>query len=271
MFHVPYRVVSCQPRTPFWEILGALFVLLGFLLVLAGDAEVEQFSVNGKNLFKQKGGKRRVTHGQLPGVAMIPVLDTQKPQLMFASDERLSGQLRMDVKGKRRGRYRASSGLGMSALTVDSPIAARARDSLIVDAVGSPFPIANFETSQRSKTAKVDLGITMDPTGRPGRRYSTQLQQAKGDTARIAIEARGGGLILSPGGSAKPIDVEIEVMDGGQARKAILRGLEATSGAEALRVRPQDLANPLGNYAVERLSSVGGGVLETKTVKGKSG
>lgn len=270
MFHVPYRVVCVKPRTPFWEVLGVLFLLLGFLMLLAGDAEAEQVTVNGKKLFRKRGSVRKVTTNQIPGLAMIPGLDANRPQLMFASENRLGGAMRVDLVGRRRGSFGFNAGLGKAGLGVKAPISAGARDSILVDAMGTPFPVASFETSQSSKIAQVDYGVVVDPTGRPARHFKVPLQQAKGDQARVAVEGRGGGLLLSPAGPRRAVDVEVSVQRDGALRKGIVRGIPATTGAEAIRIRPQDIDNPLGNFSVERLSSIGGGVLERRIIKGKA-
>ena len=110
--------------------------------------------------------------------------------------------------------------------------------------------------------------MARDPSNRPARRFSLDLQQAKGDIARVGIDPRGGALMLSPGGAPAPVNIAVAINDGGQLRTGTLRGVTPTSGGEAVRIVPADWANPRGDFAVERLSSLSGGVLERKIMRG---
>ena len=73
--------------------------------------------------------------------------------------------------------------------------------------------------------------------------------------------------MISPGGAPKPMDIQVSVAEAGQLRTGTLRRVMPTAGTEALRIVPEDWANPKGNFAVERLTSLSGGVLERKFMR----
>ncbi|MFV8754310.1 LamG-like jellyroll fold domain-containing protein [Nannocystaceae bacterium ST9] len=260
---VPYQVVASVPRTPFWEILSTLLAI-GGLCFASGDASTEQVRVGGSELYvgPQRGIKR--------GHPFVPVgtFDAQDPPLVLASRTRIAGLLEFDLRGRKQGRYRQAALLGPAGFALDNSIEAQGRDLVRVEEPSSAFPMLSLEIAGAAKQAKLDYFIARDPNNRPTRSFSLQLAQAKDDIARVGVEARGGALIVSPGGAPKPFDLEISIVERGELRKGVLRGVMPTSGNEALRIVPDEWANPKGDFAVERLSSLAGGVLDRKRLRG---
>lgn len=262
---VPYRIVSGIPRTPFWEIIATL-LFLGGILIIAGDAATDQVSVGGNDLYGSAQAPRQVKRGH--PLVPVAVLDVDNPPTILGSAKRLTTQLELELRGKKQGSYQHAALLGSAGFSLVNPIAAAARDSLRVEDPDSAFPMLSLDVDSATKAAVLNYFVARDPTNRPARSFSLSLQQAKGDIARIGIDARGGALMVSPGGAPKPIDIEMSVVEAGKLRKGVLRGVMPTSGTEALRVVPEDWANPQGNFAIERLSSLAGGVLERKLMRG---
>lgn len=262
---VPYRVVSGIPRTPFLEIIATLLTI-GAFIILAGDAVTEQASVGGNDLYSGNPGSRQIKRGH--PLVPVAVLDVEQPPTILGSAQRLDKLLELEVRGTKQGSYRQGALLGPAGFQLANPIAAGARDALRVEDPDTAFPMVSLEVDGAVKAAALDYFVARDPSNRPTRSFSLSLQQAKDDIARVGIDARGGALMVSPGGAPKPIDIEMSVLEGGQLRKGVLRGVMPTSGAEAVRVVPEDWANPKGNFAIERLSSLSGGVLERKILRG---
>ncbi|MCA9682464.1 MAG: hypothetical protein KC457_09740, partial [Myxococcales bacterium] len=265
MMAIPYRVVSGVPRTPFWEVVATLLAI-GVFAVLLGDADAEQVSVGNDELISGSGNNRRYKRNH-PLQAMS-FMDSDDSPLILAGQNRIADLLEIDMKGSKQGRYRQAVLLGPAGYKLDNPIAANARDTLRVEDADSAFPLLSLEVDGVTKSGALEYFVARDPSNRPARRFSLDLQQAKGDIARVGIDPRGGALMLSPGGAPAPVNIAVAINDGGQLRTGTLRGVTPTSGGEAVRIVPADWANPRGDFAVERLSSLSGGVLERKIMRG---
>jgi hypothetical protein len=261
---VPYRVVSGVPRSMIWEVV-ATALTLGVYLIFAGDATTEQVNVAGSDLYGTNRAIKR-NHPLVP----VALLDHDAPPTLLTGTSRLTGPTSFDLRGIKQGSYRHAAVLGAAGYELSNPVAAGARDKLSVESPNSAFPLLSFDVdSAAAKSAQLEYFVARDPNNRPARSFSLQLQQAKGDVARIGIDARGGALMVSPGGAPKPFDIHYSIVDaGGQVRRNVLRGVTPSSGPEALRIVADDWMNPQGNFAIERLSSLTGGVLERKTLKG---
>lgn len=258
----PYRVISSTPRTPIWEIVMA--VMAGVLLVF-GDASPEQARVGGRAL-RSEGAARRIVAGH--PLVPLPRFDGGADTSVLLARTRVKELLELELVGRKTGRYQQLCMLGPAGYRIDNPIEAGALDRVRVEDASSPYPMVSLEVAGATKLAKLDYFVARDPSQRPARSFSLELQQAKDDIARVGIDPRGAALVISPGGAPRPFDLTITVDEAGKQRRGVLRGLVPTSGNEALRLVPDDWSNPLGSFAVERLSSLAGGVLERKLVRG---
>lgn len=266
MMAVPYRLVATRPTSPIWDIVATV-LSLGTYLLFAGDAAVEQVSVGSDALFEttQAGSTIDRNHPLRP----LALFDHAKPPTMLGATSRLAAPLTLELRGRQQGSYEQGALLGSAGFHLRNSIGAGARDLLRVEEPGTAFPLVSLDVDAATKEAQLNYIVARDPSERPARSFSFALQQAKGDVARVGVDARGGALMVSPGGAPKPFDIACAVVDAaGKLRSSVLRGVIATSGPEVLRIVPDDWQNPLGNFAIERLSSLSGGVLERKAMRG---
>lgn len=261
MFEIPFHVVSTIPRTPFWEILSALAFLIGGILILFGDAETDQLTSDGLNYYKKTGAKRYPVPNGIPGASRIPLLDFtgQLPEL-YAFNGKLGKNITLQLNGKKNGSFKQMLRSLSNAISVESPIALNAVDTIRVADAHTPKPVLSLTSSQQSKTSKISYGVTLDPKGRDYRRFDIDLQVSKGVTSRLTASPRGGSIEIESGGSVKPVKVAVEMVVNNQLKKVSFTHTPSSSN-EVIRIRPKDLTSSLNKLVIERLSSLGGTVV----------
>lgn len=266
MFHIPWKVYSSTPRTPFWEVLG-LIAAVGGLIVLAGDGETDDVKVGGSSIFQMHDGKRYMRRNA--EMLALPTFELDGLQA-FAAPRQLADPVELAVKGTKTGHWRQGGALGQTAMyDVRVPVKRGERDVLNLAGFDGRSPQLRLDTSVAQKAARVSYAVRDASTFRAGRRFTLDLQTAKGDSGTLQVDPHGGDLIVSPGGRATATDIEIAVDTGSGRRIGVLRNVLPGSGTEVLRIRPDDWANPRGDFTVEKLSSVGGAVLDRIRTRGE--
>jgi hypothetical protein len=260
MYHTPFHVVSGQPRTPFWEIMEALALLLGGVLIICGDVETDQLTADGAEFY---GPNRGIRPGAVPGMARIPLLDLagQIPEF-YAQAGAPADTIGLSLIGRRNGQFRTSFRTGQNAITLSSPIAQNARDHATITGCASSRPMVMLETSENIKTVRCNYAVINDSRGRDYRAYQVDLQAAHGGVARMGVARRGTTLVIENAGPARPIAVRIATREANRVVRSVL-SLSAEQAAGVLQIEPEDAALPHGTLRVKRLETIGGVVRST--------
>jgi len=262
LMELPYHQVSSVPRTPFWEIIIGLALLLGGVLILVGDAETSQVSSGEKNYYQFQDGKKYVVANALPNFQHIPFLDYQGrvPEL-YAQAGQLPEKLVQQIRGIANGSYKRYLRTMLSGVLLDVPLTLNAQDRISSEATNGANPFYSLQTSQTEKVAQVDYYSIIDFQQGDYRRFTTNLQLAAGTEALIGLDADNGSILIKPAGPIRPVNIKYETRLGGQVKQAQLTYTPPTVG-DFISVRPLDWNTPLGQIVVERLTGINGTVLE---------
>ena len=265
MFEIPFHRLSASPRTPFWEVMLALVEMLGLILVLGGDADTDQITADGATFYRpNRGGGRDIPPGAIPGFGRLPLLDMLGPlPELYAKRGRPPAELKVDVRGRKQGRYRHGFRTGRYAVTADSPVGGGETDAIIIHAANSPVPTVELKTSNPAKRARVATAVTDERTGRTELAYDVDVQLVSDGVARVM--PRGPGLLVTQAGPPQPFDVRIRSAVRGDVRESRVTLTPGAAG-ETLALLPEHADTPHGPLVVERWTSAGGGVLGRSVV-----
>ncbi len=258
---MPFHQMSSAPRTPFWEILIGLSLLLGGLIILAGEAETEQVASGVNAYYKQQSGKKWVVANGLPNFQRIPFIDFQgRPPELYAQIGRLPGSLALQVRGRKNGQYTHHLRTPLSAVQITSPIIDQALDQISVLSANSATPLYILQTSQPVKSARVNVYSALDLEKGDYRRFEADLQLANGSEAKMGFQ-HDGGILLQPAGATKPIGITIETRLNNILHRSQMKYTPVNAG-ELIILRPLDWTAQLNQIVIERLTGLGGTVID---------
>lgn len=267
MYHTPFYVLDGQPRTPFWEIVQGLSLLLGGVLIVFGDAATEGLKGDGADFYS--GADRKVRPNGIPGMARIPLLDAGPQAVeLYAQQGHLARKIEMALKGVKNGQYKLNLRSATNAVVISLPIADQARDNVRFSELRSTRPLVEAATTEELKVGGFKYAVLLDDRGRDYRSFDVTLQIAKKAATRIGAAKYGPELIIENPGPARPLAIRIATREAGEVKRSVVK-VAADMAHGAIRIRPQDAATVHGNLVVERLSSIGGGVLRREVVSAK--
>jgi hypothetical protein len=270
IYDTPFHIISSQPRTPFWEIIQGLLSVLGGLIFLGGDAEIEDLKADSGSFYTTTDAGRGIVPNAIPGLARIPILDYEGriPEL-YAQRGRLPNKLELSVSSlkdittstSQNGGFHLGMRLPQNAITLDSPIAPNSHDRIEVTETRSTHPLLTVNTEEATKAAKVKYAVFLDKQGRNGWSLEMDWSLAQGVTARLNAAPDGLNFVVENAGPARPIDLRLVTIENSRPTRSMLTlPVEATQGI--IRLKPEDLVSPHGNLVIERLGSFNGSVLE---------
>lgn len=270
MYDTPFHVVSGAPRTPFWEILQDLVNVVGGLIILAGDAQTEQLQANGANFYTGTESGREIKPNAIPQLARIPFLNYggQVPEL-YARRGSLPNDLGLTVQGQapagappdHERNLRLGIRTARNTVVVEGPIAESKRDKIELTETYSAHPLLTAATEEEAKAVKVNYAICGNRPGHSGWGIETELGVAREAKARLCAEPNNLGCIIENAGPERPCHLKLVTFENGQPNQSII-SLPPEARRGVVRLRPEDLVSPHGNVVVERLSSIGGKVIE---------
>jgi hypothetical protein len=257
MLETPISVVAGHPRTPFWEF-AALLALLGGLVILAGDADAEQLTADGQNLYgPSAGGFRTIAAGGANGWLRLPVFDHAEataPQL-FAKSGAPSGRLDLTLRGRRAGSYRQYLRTPREAILLEAPSEVAQTDTVRVRQEGLDTRV-EVDTTGRARAATVGLGSIADPGRGVALGAAVSIGLAPGQRAVVAGTRGRPGIVVLPAGPARPLEVVLERATAGVPQRVAVTVAAGVAG-EGVTVRPADAASPLGQMEVTRVTAGG--------------
>jgi hypothetical protein len=257
MMETPVSLLAGQPRTPFWEF-AALLATLGGLVILAGEAEVEQLTADGRELFKTVGGMRTFEAGGANGWMRVPVVDhadTRIPAIL-AQSGRPSIRLELALRGRGNGTYRQYFRGARQAVVVNAPIQSGKTDTLRMVRMGTIPTRVEVDTTGSARLATLGISSVLDPQRGVFSSASARIGIAAGETAFMQSSADGVGVVIRSAGAARPLDVEFERSVGKQLRRVTLT-VPAGAASESLIIKPADSLSPLGEMLVSRFTAGG--------------
>lgn len=264
LLDLPYHQVSSAPRTPFWEILIMLIMLLGGILLLVGDAETEQVSGNGQEYFRVQDGKKYVVVNAIPNFQRIPLLDVEEPlPEIYAQIGSLPNILHHRIRGRAVGNYNFYLRNPLNAVRIKAPVKVNDIDQLKLTRAAEPRPLCYLSTSQIAKVVELDYLTIIDQQRGDYRRFTASLQMASGAEAVCGMEPVGNSILLQPAGAVQPLNVTFESRLKMVTKRSRLTVIPQAPG-ELITLRPVDWSTPQGDIVVERLTGIGGTLLERK-------
>jgi hypothetical protein len=268
---VPFHVFANTPGAPAAELGLALDELLGGLVVLAGDAEIEQIASQRAELYRKLGGRRHLVARGLPGMIRVPRLEASPSSQLYAQRGPLPDRLDLYVKGTkaRGGRFALCVGTQHAEVRVDAAIDRGAVDTVALHALRAA-PHLHLSTTMPHKLARVACRIHRDPHGRVSRGIALAVPLLPDDRTSIRMDAPGGAVGIRPAGPPQPIDVTLEAVASDGPQQVVLRGLTIASAGEALRIRPRDWSALGGEIVVERLDGLDGAVRARLVTRGQA-
>ncbi len=257
MFETPLSQVAGQPRTPYWEFT-ALLAALGGVVVLAGDATVDQLTADGTPLYGAGAGGPAVAPGGARGWMRLPLLDhgDAAPPQLFANTTQATGRLEFALRGRGAGGCRQYVRTPRHAVLLEAPTSAGRASTFRVLRGGAAPVRAELDTAEGELEVTLGVGTVLDA----GRGDSTgalaRLGAAAGATAFAQALADGSGVVLRSAGAARPVELEFPRAPAGRVRRVALT-LPAGAAGEAVMVRPADVVSPLGEMHVWRVGADG--------------
>jgi hypothetical protein len=258
MFETPVSRVAGHPRTPFWEF-AALLAAVGGLIVVAGDAEAAQVTADGAPLYAtDPDGARAVAPGGAGGWMRVPLFDhtAAAPPQLFANLSRPTERLELALRGRGAGGGRHYLRTPRHAVLLEGPADAAAADTLRVLRAGGAEPRVELDTAGGAKEVTLGLGAVVDAGRRESVGALVRLGAAPGMTASVQGLAGGPGVVVRSAGEARPLHVELEVGRGDDGQRVAFV-IPAELAGEAVAVRPEDPASPMGEMRLERVDSEG--------------
>jgi hypothetical protein len=268
---VPFHILAHTPGLPAADPGLAHEDLLGGLVLLSGDAEIDQVASRDQELHRKLGGRRHLAAHVLPGFIRVPRLQASPSSQVYAQRGPLPDELDLHVKGTkaRGGRFTLCVSTQHGEARVEAALDRGALDTVALRAIRTSALHLHLSTTMPAKLASVACRIHRDPRGRPPRGLALALPLAPGEDAIVHADGPGGAVIVRPAGKPQPMDVILEAPAGDALRQVVLRGLMLASAGEALRIRPRDWAAPGGAIVVERLAGVDGAVLARHVTRGR--
>jgi hypothetical protein len=275
---VPFHVFAQPPGVPYADLGLALDDLLGGLILLFGDAEMDQIAAPTQELHEPQelqrkvGGRRHLVARVLPGLIRVPRIQAAPSSQLYAQRGPFPDALDLHVKGTkaRGGRFDLCVGTYHGEISVAAPIYRGAVDTVGLRAARVSVPELHLATTMPSKLVRVAYRLHRDPRGRPPRGLALDLPLAPDDLAIVRMDSQGGSVSIRPAGPVQPMDVLLEAAAHGRVQQVLFRGLQPAAAGEALRLWPRDWAALGSGVVVERLASLDGAVLQRRVVFGQS-
>ncbi len=222
MYHTPFYVLDGQPRTPFWEIVQGLSLLLGGVLIVFGDAATEGLKGDGADFYS--GADRKVRPNGIPGMARIPLLDAGPQAVeLYAQQGHLARKIEMALKGVKNGQYKLNLRSATNAVVISLPIADQARDNVRFSELRSTRPLVEAATTEELKVGGFKYAVLLDDRGRDYRSFDVTLQIAKNAATRIGAAKYGPELIIENPGPARPLAIRI-AREAGEVKRSVVSG-----------------------------------------------
>jgi hypothetical protein len=269
---VPFHVLAHVSGMPAADPGLALEDLLGGLVLLSGDAEMEQIASRGQELHRKQGGRRYLAAHVLPGLIRVPRLQAAPSSQVYAQRGPLPEELELQVKGTkaRGGRFALCVGTDRGEVCIEAAIQRGALDTVVLHEVGASALHLHLSTTMPGKLARVACLVHRDPRGRVSRGVAFDVLLASGDAAIVRVDGPGGAVVVRPSGSPRPMDVTLAASAGSELQRVVLRGLALRAAGEALYIRPRDWSALGSEVVVERRAGVDGAVLARQAVRGQA-
>jgi hypothetical protein len=269
---VPFHVLAHEPGMPALDPALALEDLLGGLVLLSGDAEMEQIVGRGQELHRKQGGRRHLEARALPGLIRVPRLQASPSSQVYAQRGLLPDDFELHVKGTkaRGGRFALCVGTHRGEVCIEAPIQRGALDTVALREVRTSALHLHLTTTMPGKLASLDCRVHCDPRGRAPRGVIFDVPLAPGDAATVLVDGPGGAVIVRPSGTPRPMDVTLAASHGSELQRVVLRGLVPGVAGEALSIRPRDWSALGGEIVIERRAGVDGAVLARQAVRGQA-
>jgi len=266
MYHTPFHILGGQPRTPFWEILGALTSVIGGFILIAGDASAEQLKAGNANFYTAAHG---IEPGSVPGLARIPFFDmTGAPPEFYSYVGAGPASLDLSLLGKRTGSYQANLRSSRNAVALNGAITQGARDTLSMVEYNSSRPQLVLQTTEELKSARANYAVLLDRRGRDYRAFEADLQLARGAVTRMGAAQHGSALVVENPGPARALDFHFTTVEARRVRRSVI-SVSQELGTGLVQLRPEDPVALHGKFVVERVSSIGGPVVKRAVVQSR--
>lgn len=267
---IPYHVLRQQPRTPFWEIMAALAFLLGGLIVLAGDAQVDDLtSSNGKSFFKTIGSNRYIAPNAIPGLGRLPLFDVSgKAPEIYAQKGRFPDGLEMKLKGTKKGVATSYIRSATNAIRLNIPVSANVKDTVTLAGLQGSRPELKIVSGDKPKVVNIEYSIIKDKTERPKRTYKLSLGAVPGDAAIFRAARTGSGVEIKMPGAVQPLAMTMKTLEAGRIVTSEFSYQPKVPG-ETIRIRPRDSHGSAAPLILEKLNKIDGLVVERMQINPK--
>jgi hypothetical protein len=269
LLEIPYHRLSSKPCTPCAEVLFGLHALLGGLILLTGDAESAQIMSDAKPFYQIKGDKRvGLIEKGTQGLSLIPLLDVDgKIFELYAQLGPLPQNLVQTVRGTGQGSYTYTVAGPGSIVSLQSPIASDAKDTLRLEELPRRRPMLSFETTQAQKAATIDISL-LPELGRALRRtYQLSLPVSKVGPARMGVGGDGSSLVIAPVGEPQSLNVVLQTVEDNQVRE--IQVMVMPQRGAVLELQPGDWSKPQGDIVVDHRQVIDGEVLNREILRGR--
>jgi hypothetical protein len=258
LIYYPLPVMSIAPWTP----LNELFVFaLSTIFILMGDADTKQLRVGNKKMFQENQG--RLIRDGIPNMTIVPVNIDGRAPFIVAGKDQLFGEMKIEVTGKKDGKYQAFFKSPGSTVHLRSPIKKATEDAITVFESGGTINKVALKTTQNQKIGRLTVEILDSLITKDRHIFHLDLPLAGNQEVLIQVEPLSGALVLSGTEPTNQINVEIEQVIGGRSHSKKVQNFRCPSGDEVVRVRLIDRSSLNSPMIVERLSN-NGDVLEQR-------
>jgi hypothetical protein len=209
---VPFHVLAHTPGLPAADPGLALEELLGGLVLLSGDAEMEQIASHGRELHRKLGGRRYLAAHAPPGLIRVPRLQASPSSQVYAQRGPLPEDLELHIKGTkaRGGRFALCVGTHHGEVRIDAAIDRGALDTVALREIRTSALHLHLSTTMPGKLASVACRIHRDPRGHVPRGMALDVPLARGDAAIVRADGPGGAMVVRPAGPPRPMDVILD-------------------------------------------------------------
>ena len=220
LVEIPFSRLCTRPRTPFWEVLMALSALVGLFVVVAGDAQAEQITVDGHNSMRRRNGRRRMIPLGTSGLARIPLFETQTPMpYLFARRGKSPDRIELTVEFRGGGNYQQLFSTARTTCHLVSAGRSGVRDTITLAGLSGASPSLEATTSTGNRTLKVNMMRQLDVDGKYRRGWQLNVALASGDRSLVSVSQEGRTLLVRQPGPVRPLRVNLKSSVDGRIRQ----------------------------------------------------
>ncbi len=264
IYDIPYHLVSSMPTTISQDIYLGLLAYFGGLLVLAGDADVDQISdSSGKCFYQHSKGKKEAIINGIPGLAhIIPFDAANSSAKLYAQKGQFSDALKFDIRGKKTGTYKLHMRNKDNGFIVEAAINRNEKDKVAFESLDTSRPLLSFRTN-RAKSVKISYGIINDVKGRGNSVYDVTIPLINIGETLLSFADQGDSFMIAPAGNSTRMTVDIAILEKKVVNKyRVLLDPQTEKSVFKINLSNFDKVNK--NIMIESYSAIDGNFIDRK-------